>query len=219
VPETNVKYGTLRLPDNVSYEEATMIEPLACTVAGQKRLGLKEGQAMLVLGCGVSGLTHIQLAKLKNIKVIATDLNEYRLEKARQLGADYAVNAGDFSIDRLRELNDGNLAEAVVVCTGASGALSDAIDCVDRRGTILFFAITQEDICLPPVRFWRDELSVVFSYGAAGEDLEESLELIASGRLPVKDLISRSLPLKDIAEGFRLVSQAGESLKVVVTPG
>jgi len=218
IPEANVKYGTLRLPPNVSYEEATMIEPLACTVAGQQRLGLKKGQTMLVIGCGVSGLTHIRLAKLKKLKVIATDLNEYRLKKALEFGADYAVNARDFSVAKLKELNEGNLAEAVVVCAGAEKAVAAAIESVDRRGTILFFAIPPGDICLPPVRFWRDEIGVAFSYGAAGEDLKEALELIASRRVSATGLISHRLPLKDIAEGFRLVSGAGESLKVVITP-
>ena len=218
IPQANVRYGTLRLPRNVSYEEATMIEPLACTIAGQKRLGLKEGHTMLVIGSGVSGLTHIQLAKLRNLKVIATDINEYRLKKALEFGADCAVNARDYSLDKLKELNEGNPAEAVVVCAGAAKAVSTAIDSVDRRGTILFFAIPSQDICLPPVRFWRDEISVTFSYGAATEDLKEALNLIASGQVAAARMISHRLPLNDIAEGFRLVSEAGESLKVVITP-
>jgi len=218
IPQANVKYGTLRLPQNVSFEEATMIEPLACAIAGQKRLGLRDGQTMLVIGCGISGLTHIRLAKLKNIRVIATDLNEYRLKKALEFGADHAINAGAYNPEKLKELNQGNLAEAVVVCAGATRAVADAIDSVDRRGTILFFAIPPQDICLPPVRFWRDEISVTFSYGAAGEDLKEALDLIASGQVKAAKMISHRLPLKDITAGFRLVSEAGKSLKVVITP-
>ncbi len=76
VPEENVRYGTFLLPERVTFEDAAMIEPLGCAIAGQNQLGLKEGQTVLIIGSGVSGILHIQLAKIKNAKVIATDINE-----------------------------------------------------------------------------------------------------------------------------------------------
>ncbi len=218
VPEQNVKYGTFRLPETVSYDEATMIEPLACALAGQKRIGLRREQSILVIGAGVSGLTHIQLAKLKGARVIATDINEYRLNKALQFGANHAINANEYSVDRLKRINEGRLADVVIVCAGADKAVSDAISSVASRGTILFFAIPQKALTLPPVSFWRDEISISFSYGAAPEDLRETLGLIASGVIDVNQLITQRVTLPDIQKGFRLVSEANESLKVVVVP-
>jgi L-iditol 2-dehydrogenase len=219
IPEPNVLHGTLRLPPNVSYEEATMIEPLACAIAGQKRMGLKEGQILLVIGSGISGITHIQLAKLNSIKVIATDIDEYRLKKASEFGADYTLNAIQYSVEELKKLSEGRLAEAVCICTGAEKAIIDAIDSVDRRGTLLFFTVPQEPIALPWVRFWRDEITVTFSYGAATEDLKEALKIISSGLVNVKKMISHQFALADIEEGFKLVSRASHSLKVVIVPG
>ena len=218
IPGPNIKYGTLRLPEEVTYDEATMIEPLGCAVAGQKRIGLKDGQSVLVIGSGVSGLSHIQLAKLKDTRVIATDINAYRLNKALEFGADYAINAAEYSAAELKRVNGDHLAEVVIVCAGAEKAVSDALSSVDRRGTILFFAVPQKPIALPSVPFWRDEVAIAFSYGAATEDLEDALKLIESGLVDVKSMITHRVALAAIQEGFKLVSAADESLKVVVVP-
>ena len=218
IPEQNVKHGTFRLPEDLSYDEATMIEPLACALAGQKRIGLGRGQSILVIGSGVSGLTHIQLAKLKDARVIATDINEYRLNKALQFGADYTINANEYSVDRLKMVNEGRLAEVVIVCAGVDKAVGDAFSSVERRGTILFFAVPEKVLTLPSVDFWRDEISITFSYGAATDDIRETLELITSGVIDVNKMITHRVTLPDIQRGFGLVSEANESLKVVVVP-
>jgi L-iditol 2-dehydrogenase len=216
VPKQNVRYGTFRLPENVSYDEATMIEPLACALAGQKRVGIKRGQSILVIGSGVSGLTHIQLAKLKDARVIATDINEFRLNMALQFGADRTIDANEYSVDRLRRVNEGRLAEVVIVCAGADDAISNAISSVERRGTILFFTIPENALTLPSEYFWRNEISIIFSYGAAPEDIRETLDLITSDMIDVKKMITHRVTLPEIQRGFGLVSEANESLKVAV---
>jgi len=207
VPKINVDNGVYVLSDNVSYNEGTMIEPLACVVRAQRVIGIKEGQTVLILGSGVSGLMNIQMAKLKGAEVIATDIDAYRLKKAKEFGADKIFNAKlklDFKTDR------------IIICTGAASAAVQAFDCVDKKGTILFFAIPQEDVKIPIVDFWRNEITVSSSYGAAPRDLEEALDLIAKKKIDVGAMITHELPLDDIQEGFRLVSQAKESLKVVI---
>jgi len=218
VPSENVRYGTFPLPGNMTYEEAAMIEPVACAVLGQKRLELEKGHTVLVIGSGISGLLHIQLAKLKGARVIATDVNEYRLGKAREFGADYVFNGAEYSPDLLKKVNEGRLADRVILCTGARGAVAHALSSVGRKGIILFFAVPEGDIAIPSMRFWRDEVTVTFSYGAAPEDLKKAMELMEKGVIDVKGMITHRLPLSKIAEGFRLVSEAKESLKVVIVP-
>jgi L-iditol 2-dehydrogenase len=218
VPEINVKYGTFKLPDDVSFAEAAMIEPLACVVSGQKRLNIAKGQTVLVIGAGISGLCHVQLAKLAGARVIATDINDYRLRKAAELGADHTINAVHYSPDEVKKVNDRRLADTVIVCAGADKAVADAIASVDKRGTILFFAVPQKPLELPSVRFWREEISVFFSYGAATDEIKEALALIAEKRFDARKMISHRVPLSRIVEGFGLVAGAGESLKVVVIP-
>ncbi|MFA5256038.1 MAG: zinc-binding dehydrogenase, partial [Candidatus Omnitrophota bacterium] len=108
--------------------------------------------------------------------------------------------------------------DKVIICTAAPAAIDQAFYCIDRKGTILLFAIPDKNIEIPTVDMWRREITITSSYGAAGDDLAEALELISSGRLDVKQLITHKLPLRKIQEGFRLVAEAKESLKVILEP-
>ncbi len=208
VPEINVENGTYVLPDDVSYEEGTMIEPLACMVRAQRIIGLSEGQTVLVMGSGVSGLLNIKIAKLKKAHVIATDIIEYRLNMAKECGADEVFNANV-------ELNVK--ADRIIMCTGAMHAFDAAFRYIDRKGIIMLFAIPNKNISIPVEDFWRNELGIVSSYGAAPVDLEEALGLISDGRIDVSDMITHRLKLEDIQKGFKIAGEAKDSLKVVLT--
>jgi L-iditol 2-dehydrogenase len=218
IPEENVTHGTFLLPESVTYEEATMIEPLACVISGQKHLGLKKGQAVLIIGSGVAGLLHIELAKTKGAKVIAIDINEYRLNTARAYGADHVYNAKAYSVDALKSINNNRLANCVIVCAAAEQAIENALSSIGRKGNILFFAVPQNNIVLPSAKFWRDEITVIFSYGASPGDLREALSFIESRTIKVKNMITHKVPLSHIQEGFRIASAAKDSLKVIVIP-
>jgi L-iditol 2-dehydrogenase len=209
VPKINVDYGVYVLPEQVSYAEGTMIEPLACGVRGLGLIDIRQDHTVLILGCGISGILNIQLAKLTGARVVATDLNSYRLKKAKEFGADEVVHAAQ----------DLNLkADRVIVCTGAYAAVQQAFKCIDKKGIILFFAIPNRDIVLPIPDFWRNELTVTSSYGAAPADLAEALEFIANNQINVKDTITQTLPLAQIQAAFEIVIEAKESLKVVLEP-
>ena len=150
LPAINVDRGVFLLPDEVSYEEATFVEPLACVLRGQRRAGLQPGQSVLVIGSGISGLLHIQLARALGAGlIVATDVNSYRLEAAKRLGADAAISVEEYSPERLREANAGLLADLVIVCTGAVSAVNQALQSVERGGTVLFFAPTAPGINIP----------------------------------------------------------------------
>ncbi len=210
VPKINVINGTYLLPETISYEEGTMIEPFACCIRGQRIMGVKPHHTVLILGSGLSGLLNIKLAKLIGAKVIATDIDPYRLNKAKEYGADEVIDVNtkepDVKTDR------------IIICTGAQQAVDQAFRCIDKKGIILFFAIPKDKIGIPIVDFWRNELTVTSSYGAAPVDLEESLSLIRQGKIEVKDMITHKLPLDNIQEGFKIVADAKESLKVVIEP-
>ncbi len=209
VPQINVDYGVYVLPENMTYDEGTMIEPLACAIRGQRIIDVREGHTVLILGSGVSGLLNIQIAKLKGAKVIATDVDPYRLQKAKEFGADEAIHAGE-ALDVK--------ADRIIMCTGAYKAFEQAFEYIERKGTILLFAIPQKSIKIPTEDFWRNEITVTSSYGAGPVDLEESLYLIEHNKVNVKATITHKLPLEKIQEGFGLVAGAKESLKVVLEP-
>jgi L-iditol 2-dehydrogenase len=209
VPKTNAELGTYILPDTMTYEEATMIEPLACAVRAQRIIGVKKDQIVFIPGCGVSGLLNIRLAKLRGAKVIASDINDYRLNMAKLYGADetyYPDKVPDIKADR------------IVICTGALPAFKQAFGLADRKAVILLFAIPDTNIEIPTADFWRNELTVTSSYGAAPADLKEAMDLIESGKVNVKEMITHTLGLEQIQEGFRIVEEADQSLKVVLIP-
>ena len=152
---------------------------------------------------------------------MSTDLSDFRLAAARRLGADETLRADQFTPDRLREVNDGRLADLVIVATGARPALLQALESVDRDGTVLFYAPTEPGVEIPVSIndvFFRNGATLTTTYAAAPGDLTTALDLIASGRVQVGDMISHRLPLDETGLGFKLTAGASDSLKVVIEP-
>jgi L-iditol 2-dehydrogenase len=221
VPRLNVDRGVFLLPDEVSFEEGAFIEPLACVVRGQRVARLQPGQTVLVLGSGISGLLHIALARALGAgRIMATDVNEYRLNAAQRFGADVVIHAEEDVPARLRQANEDRLADSVIVCTGAFPAFLQALQSVDRGGTVLFFAPTEPGVNLPvPVNdFWRNGITLMPSYGGSPLDITVAMELIRARRVPVGEMITHRLSLAETGLGFQLVAEAGESIKVIVEP-
>ncbi len=221
VPAINVDRGVWVLPDEVSFEEGVFIEPLGCVVRAQRVARVQPGQTVLVLGSGMSGLLHVALARALGAgRIVATDVHPYRLEAARHFGADVVLDATEDVPARLREVNDGRLADVVFVCAGAMPAFHQSLKSVDRGGTIQFFAPTPPGAELPiPVNeFWRNSITVMTSYGAAPYDLTVALDLIRARRIPVAEMITHRLGLAETGLGFRLVAEAKESIKVIIEP-
>ncbi|MDH5664483.1 MAG: zinc-dependent dehydrogenase [Candidatus Bathyarchaeota archaeon] len=221
VAKINVEYGVYRLPSDMSYHEGTFIEPLACVIRGQRLAKIQKEDTLLIIGSGISGILHTQLAKLKGVqKIVAADINPYRLKLAEKFGAHHTINAKENLPQKLKEINEGKPADQVVICTGAKQAALTSLECVDKGGTILFFAVPDPTVKIPvPItQFWRNEITMKTSYGAAPCDLEESLEILAQKKVNVTDMITHKLSLQQTAEGFTLVADAGESLKVIIEP-
>jgi len=222
LPAINVDRGVFPLPDEVSFEEATFVEPLACILHGQRQANLRPGQDVLVIGSGISGLLHIMLARALGAgRIIATDINDYRLEAARRFGADFAIRADDFSPERLLEINRGRTVDLAIVCTGAVTAINQALTSVDRGGTVLFFAPTAPGVTVPLSindLFWRMERTLTTSYAASPADYAAALELIRARRVPVGEMITHRLSLEETGLGFQMVAGAGSSLKIIIEP-
>lgn len=220
VPAINVDRGVFLLPHDVSFDQGVFIEPLACVVRGQRLAGIKPGQSVLVIGSGITGLLHIKLAgALGAGSIFASDINQYRLDTAAGLGA-RVIDARDDVPRRIRELNEGRLADMVIISTGAVQAVPQALSSVERGGTVLFFASPSPDVTVPlPVfDFWKNEVTATGSYGASPQDITTALELIRSGRVKVTDMITHKFGLADTGKGFKLVAGAGNSIKVIIEP-
>lgn len=219
LPEINVKNGTYLLPDSVSYDEGTFVEPLACVVRAQRLCGVKPGDTVAVIGSGLAGLLHIGMLKASGAgKIIATDINDDRLEYASEFGADYTIKSGGLP-ELVKDINNGFLADVVILSTGASPAVEEGLKSVRRGGTVMFFGAADEGAALPlsiNEIFWRTEVTLLSSYAGSILDHRVALELIRAKRVNVGDMITHRFELRDIMKGFELTAKAGKSLKVLI---
>jgi L-iditol 2-dehydrogenase len=222
VPALNVARDVLHLPDDMSFEKGTLIEPVATCIRGIERAGMQKGDTVAVLGAGVSGLTLLQLARLWGAaKIVVTDLVDYRLQMALRLGADAAIHAGeDDVLARVKQLNEGRGADVVLVCVGHLQVMEQALALVEKGGTVLLFAPTPPSVTLAvsPHRLLFEEVTVTGTYSCTPQETRLSLKLIQAGRISVRDLITHRFDLSGVGEAINLAAQAQESLKIIITP-
>ena len=217
----SVRTGILKLPDGVSYEAGTFIEPLATVVRGLRTTGLRPGDGVLVYGAGIAGILFVKLARALGAGAVGVvDVDERRLEAALAAGADVALPAGADVPERWAG-HAGRPADRVVICTGAPAAAETALRSVDRGGTVLFFAVGRpgEALAVDFNPFWPNSVTLATSYGAAPLDNRQALELLSRGTVRVDDMITHRFALDDIGEAFRTAARPGECLKVIVEPG
>lgn len=221
IPAVNIeKGGVYKLPDNLSFEDATFIEPLACILRAQRRADMRPGKSVLVMGSGISGLIHIHYAKVMGAsRIVATDLIPERLEMARRLGADAVISAKDYSPEKFMAENGGRLADIVITTCSAEKAIGQGIGSVDRGGTVMLFAPTREGAKIylsVNDTFWRNDVTITTSYAATPSDHVEAMNLLASGRVNFKPMITHRLGLSDTQKGFGLVANPGPAIKVII---
>lgn len=219
VPEPLLKKGTYRLPDRITYDQSTFIEPLACVVRAQSLLELKEDQTVLVMGCGMSGLLHIKLAGTANCKIIATDISNERLQFAEKFGAKMTIQATENVVERL-VMENKKKADVVILCTSAISAVKQAWECVDKGGAVIFFAVPEpgEDVRIPINDFWMKEIKILTSYYCGPSDITSAIDLLDEKTIQVDDMITHKLPLEDIVKGYQLVTEGREAIKVIIKP-
>ena len=221
VPEINIKYGTFKIPKEVSFDEGTFIEPLACVVRGFRIMDFKKGKTVIVLGSGIAGLINIKLAKAYGAKkIFATDIDEYRLKLAKKMGADVVINAKENVAKQIKKYNDGKLADFVILCAGVPSAVNQAIESVEFGGTILLFAMTPPGVKVPVSFFniWNKQIKIYSTYAGAGKDIVESINLLKNKKIDVNDMVTHKLPMDKTAEAFKLVANAKKSMKVIIEP-
>ncbi len=217
----SVETGTLVLPDSVTFEQATFIEPLGTAVRAIRTVGLKPVQSVLVLGSGVAGLLIIKLARAFGAgTIIATDVSPYRLEKAKQFGANHTIPADEDVPAVVRKVNDGRLADIVVLSAGALSAARTALASAERGGTILFFAVPKpgESVDVDFNPFWRDDITIKTCYGAAPIDNMQALDLIRHKTVTVTDMVTHRFGIDKIGEAFITGAKPDGCMKIIIEP-
>ena len=213
--------GVNRIPGGLSFAEASVAEPLSCVINGQEQAGVGEGQTVVVVGAGPIGCLHVRLARARGAaRVFLVELSRRRLALAAGLVAPDEAIAAEASgtVEAVRELTGGRGADVIVVAAASGRAQEDAIQMAARRGTVSFFGGLPKDrptiTCDANIVHYR-EVGIVGANGSSPGHNRQALELIASGAVPVADLITHRLPLERAIEGIHMVTR-GEGIKVTV---
>ena len=213
--------GVNRIPNGLSFAEASVAEPLSCVLNGQELAGVGEGQTVVVVGAGPIGCLHVRLARARGAaRVLLVELSRPRLDWAAALVApDEAVVAGSADpVAAVLELTGGRGADVVIVAAASGRAQEDALRMAARRGTVSFFGGLPKDrstiTCDANIVHYR-EIGIVGANGSSPTHNRQALELIAAGAVPVADLITHHLPLERTLEGIHTVTR-GEAIKVTI---
>ncbi|RMF25441.1 MAG: sorbitol dehydrogenase [Deltaproteobacteria bacterium] len=219
VPADNLARDTLRLPDGVDFEAASLVEPTACVVKSLRRGAVAAGETVAVIGLGVMGQLHVVLARHAGARVVAFDRVPFRLERALRLGAEAAidVDANDPAAS-LSERTGGDMADVVIVGPGSIEAMELGIRLAGSGGRVVLFTTSQPDetLAVSPFRLYFDEVSLVPSYSCGPDDTREALELIAAGIVRPQDVVTHRFPLERVAEAVAQAQRPDEALKTIV---
>jgi L-iditol 2-dehydrogenase len=209
-----------RIPDGISYEEASFSEPLACCINGIRQSNIQLGDDVAIIGCGPIGLQLLQLSKVKGARIIAVDLIEDRLKMAGKLGAHDVVNAGEEdTVDAVKALTDGRGVNAAIVAVGGATPIGNGMKMLDYGGSVNIFAGTypKAEIPFDPNPTHYKHYRITGSHDFTPHDFTTALKLIQYGIVDVKSLISHILPLERTQEGFEIV-ESKQGLKVIIKP-
>jgi len=220
IPDINLRHDTLLLPATVSYEDGTLIEPVGCVVKSLRRASIKKGDILLIIGLGVMGQMHVLLAREFGAgMVIGADKIRFRLNKAREFGADHVIDVSRENLtDRMRELSGGLMANIVVVGPNSIDAIKQGLQNVSRGGTVVLFtpARPHEILSLDPNDLYFKDISIVTTYSCGPNDTREALRLIRGGLVTADKLVTHRFAIKDTETAFRITAEAGESLKCLI---
>jgi len=226
IPETNLTNDTLKLSEKLSFEDGTLVEPTACVVKGLKRAGFGfktfslSDRTVLVIGLGVMGQLNILIAKSLGAKlIIGADMVQYRLNKAKEFGADEVIDVSRESIiGSLKRLTGGAMADLVIVGPNSVDAMKEGLSTVGNGGTVLFFTPAKpgEKLLIDPNNLYFKDINIVTSYSCGPVETREALRLIEQGVVSAEKLVTHRFPIEKTAEAFRLTAEARDSLKVVI---
>ncbi|MBO0778778.1 MAG: alcohol dehydrogenase catalytic domain-containing protein [Ktedonobacteraceae bacterium] len=220
VPAPNVQRDVLLLPDELSFEHGTLIEPLACCIRGIDRAAVQPGDSVLILGAGSNGLMLGQLARLRGAaRVMSVDPIAYRRQRALEMGADIVFDPQAAPLlAQIQEYNDGRKPDIVIVTPSKPAAMAQGLELAGPGGTVLFFAPppSTETIPITPHQLFFQEITLRTSYSAGPYETRQALDLLRQGRIAADTLITHRFSLTDAAGAFRLVAQPGDAVKAVI---
>lgn len=224
VPEWNVSRGGLvKLPDGMSFDEASLIEPLACCIRAWDKPGFQAGDDVAVLGAGPAGLMHVILARAFGAgKIFVSDINDFRLNFARKYDVETFNSLSDQNFaQKIREQTAGRGVDIAIVATGSTKAIVQSFDMTRRGGRIVLFGVPPKgsQVSYDMSRLYANEHSLIPSYAASEVETNQAIKLMTEKRLDMASLITHRFDIKHADEAIRCAHEARDAMKVIVTAG
>ena len=221
VPEWNVKHGgVLNIPDSVSFEEAAMIEPLACCIRAWNKFKHYKNDSVAILGVGPTGIMHVLLAKLYGFgKVFCLDLNDFRLNFAKKFET-VTINSGNTNaLEQIKSETANQGVDVVIVSTSSLNALKDAVHFVRKGGTIVMFGVPSKgaNVDLDMSEIYSKGITIVNSYAASDVDTTHALDLISNKQIKVSQLITHKYNLQECQQAFVHAKSGDNAMKIIIS--
>jgi L-iditol 2-dehydrogenase len=220
VPAPNVQIDTLKIPEVLPFEEATLIEPIGCCIRALRKSGIQTGDSIVIIGSGTTGIIHVALSRMFGAaKTIVSDLIDYRLRMAEKFGADVTVNPENEDLAEVVKAETEGIGTDIVIVTAPSiEAYKIGLRVCRKGGKLCIFAPTNpgEYLQISPKELFFSEIQIIPSYSTSHLETRMALELIKSERINVKELITHRFKLVEAVEAFKTAVENKESLKVIV---
>jgi L-iditol 2-dehydrogenase len=214
--------GLIPIPDDVSFEEASFVEPTNCCLKAVKKAQIAPGQTVLITGAGPIGLMFVMLVKYFGAKAIVTDLLPSRIERAIQVGAEAAFDARDSNLQtKIHALTDGMGVDTTLIAVASEKAFFQALDCTRKGGKILFFAEFPDRVEIPinPNTLYQGEIDLMGSYSSSYRLQSLAADIVFKRRIDVAALISDRMPLQQLSAAVELaVNPNPETYKILIYP-
>ena len=222
VPAWNVSHGgVLKISDSLSYEEAAMIEPLACCVRAWSKFSYREGDSTAIFGVGPTGMMHVMLARAKKFsKIFCFDVNNFRLDFAKKFNITDSISSMDENRkQKILDNTDGQGVDVAIVATSSLKALDDAIDVTRKGGVVMMFGVPSKGakLDLDMSKIYSKEITLVTSYAASDADTKAALHLIESSQIDVKQLITHTYSITDTQKAFDHARTGENAMKIIIT--
>ena len=222
VPEWNVSHGgILKIPDSMSFDEATMIEPLACCVRSWNKLSFQKGDSAAIFGVGSTGMMHVMLSHVHEFKkIFCIDVNDFRLDFAKKFNISAAIKSSEPELkNKILSQTDNRGVDIAIVGNGNLQALSSALGLVIKGGIVMLFGIPSTGAMLNVDMsiVYSKEITLFTSYAASDADTNVALKLIASSKIDVKKLITHRYQIIDTPKAFEHAHNGADSMKIIIT--
>jgi L-iditol 2-dehydrogenase len=220
VPAPNLQLDTLKIPESMSFEEATLIEPVGCCLRALKKCKIQKGDTVAIVGAGATGIIHTALSKIFGAeKTIVSDLIDFRLKVAEKFGADVVVNPRKADLTKIvLAETSGRGVDLAIITAPSLEAYKTGLNVCRKGGKLCVFAPTDpgKHLEISSKQLFFSELQIIPSYSTSHVETREALELIKSGKIKAEDLITHRFTLEDTAKAFKTALEDWESLKVIV---